>query len=140
MRVRDTAVGCVLALVLGSCGGDDASEPSASKPDLVADLTVTVRADGNAGPARRRTIQCDRLGPKAAEKACRNLAGLSADQLAPVPAGTACTQIYGGPAVARVRGELHGKPVDARFELTNGCEIERWDRNRVLLGDAPAAR
>jgi prephenate dehydratase len=50
----------------------------------------------------------------------------------------ACTQIYGGPATARVRGTLHGKQVDASFELTNGCEIERWDRNRVLLDDAPA--
>lgn len=139
MRVRDTAVGCVVALVLGSCGGDDASEPSASKPDLVADLTVTVRADGNAGPARRRTIQCERLGPKASDATCRSLAGLGADQLEPVPSGTACTQIFGGPAVARVQGELRGKPVDARFELSNGCEIERWDRNRVLLGDAPAA-
>ncbi len=56
-----------------------------------------------------------------------------------MPSGTACTQIYGGPAVARVHGELRGKPVDARFERSNGCEIERWDRNRVLLGDAPAA-
>jgi hypothetical protein len=54
-----------------------------------------------------------------------------------VPANTACTQIYGGPATARVRGRLPGGPVDARFELTNGCEIERWDRNRVLLDDAP---
>jgi hypothetical protein len=39
-----------------------------------------------------------------------------------------------------VHGELRGKRVEARFELTNGCEIERWDRNRVLLDDAPAGR
>ena len=50
-----------------------------------------------------------------------------------MPPETACTEIYGGPAVARVRGELLGERVDARFELTNGCEIKRWDRNRALL-------
>jgi hypothetical protein len=55
-----------------------------------------------------------------------------------VPDNVACTQVYGGPATARVRGELNGKSVDARFALINGCEIERWDRNRVLLDDAPA--
>jgi hypothetical protein len=54
-----------------------------------------------------------------------------------VPATTACTQVYGGDATARVTGRLHGKRVAARFELTDGCEIERWDRNRVLLGDPP---
>jgi hypothetical protein len=52
-----------------------------------------------------------------------------------VPPETACTQIYGGPASARVTGELLGKRVDARFERTDGCQIERWERNRVLLGD-----
>jgi hypothetical protein len=138
VRVRDTAVGCVLALLLGSCGGDDAADSGGSKPELAADLTVTVRPEGPDGAARRRTIECERLGPKAGDATCRKLAGLTAAQLEPVPAGTACTQIYGGPAVARVRGELRGKRVDASFELTNGCEIERWDRNRVLLRDAPA--
>ena len=119
------------------CGGgdDDEDKPTAA---LAADLTVTVRPTGPDGPANSRRIRCEELGPKADTAACRQLAGLSAAQLEPVPDNVACTQIYGGDATARVRGELHGKPVDARFELTNGCEIERWDRNRVLLDDAPA--
>jgi hypothetical protein len=50
-----------------------------------------------------------------------------------VPADVACTEIYGGPATARVRGTLQGKPVDARFSRTNGCEIARWERNRALF-------
>ena len=130
------AAACLLALAGTGCGNDDdKADESASR---AADLTVTIRTTGPDGPARRHRIQCDRLGPKAADKTCRSLAGLSPEALEPVPSGTACTQIYGGPAVARVRGELHGKHVDASFELTNGCEIERWDRNRVLLGDAPA--
>ncbi|MBA3262864.1 MAG: hypothetical protein H0T69_10445 [Thermoleophilaceae bacterium] len=138
MRLSAATVAALLVVLIAGCGGDDAAEPSGSGGgEPAAKLTVTVRPDGPDGPARRRTIECARLGPNAPESACRRLAGLTADQLAPVPAGTACTQIYGGPAVAQVRGELRGKPVDARFELTDGCEIERWDRNRVLLHDAP---
>jgi hypothetical protein len=127
----------VLAVLVAGCGGDDAAEPSDSGGDPAASLTVTVRPDGPDGAARRRTIECEQLGPQASEPGCRRLAGLTTEQLAPVPAGTACTQIYGGAGVARVSGELRGERVDARFELSNGCEIERWDRNRVLLGDAP---
>jgi hypothetical protein len=118
----------------GCGGGDDEDKPAAA---LAADLTVKVRPKGPDGPANSRHIRCEQLGPKADTAACQRLAGLSAAQLKPVPDNVACTEIYGGPGVARVRGELSGKPVDARFELTNGCEIERWDRNRVLLDDAP---
>jgi hypothetical protein len=131
------AAACLLVVAGMGCGNDDDKADEAAP--RAADLTVTIRPTGPDGPARRHRIQCERLGPTAADKTCRSLAGLSAEQLEPVPSGTACTQIYGGPAVARVRGQLHGKPVDARFELTNGCEIERWDRNRVLLDDPPAA-
>jgi hypothetical protein len=130
------AAACLLALVAAGCGGgDDEDKPAAA---LAADLTVTVRPKGPDGPATSRRIRCEELGPKAGTAACRQLAGLTPAQLKPVPANVACTEIYGGPATARVRGELNGKQVDARFELTNGCEIERWDRNRVLLDDAPA--
>jgi hypothetical protein len=95
-------------------------------------------AEGSGRPGQLAPHSLWELGPKAGTAACRQLAGLTPAQLKPVPANVACTEIYGGPATARVRGELNGKQVDARFELTNGCEIERWDRNRVLLDDAPA--
>jgi hypothetical protein len=135
-RATAAAAACLLGIVAAGCGGDDKADEAAPR---AADLTITLRPTGPDGPAQRRSIECGRLGPKARDRACQSLAGLTAEQLKPVPAGTACTQIYGGPAVARVRGELLGKRVDAHFELTNGCEIERWDRNRVLLDDAPAA-
>ena len=105
-----------------------------------ADLTVTIRPQGREGPAKTRQIECARLGRAARKPRCRRLGGLSAKRLAPVPRGTACTQIYGGPALARVRGTLRGERVNARFNLEDGCEIERWDRNRALLGKAPTPR
>ena len=90
---------------------------------------MTVWPSGPDGPARRHHVTCERLGE--GTRACR---GLSRARLAPVAPNVACTEIYGGPATARVRGTLAGKHVDARFERTNGCEIARWARNAAVLG------
>jgi hypothetical protein len=106
-------------MVAGGCGGDD---DSSSVPAI--DLVVTVWPKGPDGSVRRHHVVC----PGA--PACK---GLSASRLRPVPANVACTQIYGGPAVARVRGTIDGKPVDVRLNRTDGCEIARWQRNAVLL-------
>jgi hypothetical protein len=134
--VSRAAVACLLALAAAGCGGGDDDSQDSGAPAV--DLTVTLRPDGPEGPAQTRTIECDQVGPEAASAVCKGLAGVKPEQFEPVPANVACTEIYGGPAVARVHGTLNGKPVDARFELSDGCEIERWDRNRVLLDDAPA--
>ena len=87
-------------------------------------LTVIVRAQGPDGPAETHTVSCP------------GGAGCDAP-LAPTPDDVACTEIYGGPAVATVDGVLEGKPVDARFTLENGCEIDRWRRAAKLLGPPP---
>ena len=129
------AVACLLALAAAGCGGGDDDSGEADAPAV--DLTVTLRPEGPDGEAKTHEIECDQVGPEASTEVCKGLAGLTAEQLEPVPANVACTQIYGGPAVARVQGTLNGEKVDARFELSDGCEIERWDRNRVLLDDAP---
>jgi hypothetical protein len=134
--VSRAAVACLLALAAAGCGGGDDDPQDAGAPAV--DLTVTLRPAGPDGDAQTRKIECEQVGSDAPTEVCKGLAGVKPEQLEPVPANVACTEIYGGPAVARVHGTLHGKPVDARFELSNGCEIERWDRNRVLLDDAPA--
>ncbi|MFG2798729.1 SSI family serine proteinase inhibitor [Streptomyces pseudovenezuelae] len=55
------------------------------------------------------------------------------DTFAPVPEGSVCTMLYGGPATAHVTGTWAGRPVDARFDRSNGCETARWDRFVPLL-------
>ena len=45
----------------------------------------------------------------------------------------ACTQIFGGPETATISGEVDGKPVDARFSRSNGCEVARWQAVSALL-------
>jgi hypothetical protein len=127
----------VVALT-GACGGsgEDGRAPSAGAR-LAADLRVAVRPEGSSGRERTRRIRCERLGGGAREPRCRRLARLTPQDLDPVPATTACAQVYGGPATARVTGELRGMTVSASFNLTDACELARWRRNAALLGPPP---
>jgi hypothetical protein len=116
-----------------ACGGDDDAAPERPAA-LEADLVVTVWPEGPDADAERRRVRCEQLGQ--GSELCRGLAGLQPGQFDPVPGDVACPEIYGGPATARVRGDLRGTPIDARFNRIDGCQMERWDRNRALLGDA----
>jgi hypothetical protein len=121
------------AALLVSCGGSgDALAPETG--NLVADLRVGVRPDGSGGPERVRRVECAILGEDAIDPRCRVLGGLEPRDLDPVPRGTACAPVYGGPGTARVTGELRGVRVSAGFDLTDACEIARWRRNAALLG------
>jgi hypothetical protein len=55
------------------------------------------------------------------------------EALQPVAPDVACTLIFGGPEQATVVGVIDGEEVDAAFERSNGCEIDRWERMAGLL-------
>lgn len=88
----------------------------ANGSDQMPDATWTLRCDPPRGTLPRPRV------------ACRKLAAGGPKLLAPVPADTACTEIYGGPQKARVVGTVTGKRVWATLTRVNGCEIARWDR------------
>ena len=48
-----------------------------------------------------------------------------------------CTEIYGGPDVATITGDIDGAPVDTTVDRANGCGIDDWDT--VLAGLLPPA-
>ncbi len=98
-------------------------------------LTIVVHP-GEGAAARTWTLRCGPAGgtlPRAAA-ACTKLAALRAP-FAPTPRGIACTQVYGGPQTARVRGVFRGAKVDATFGLGDGCEIRRFMRVGFLFPD-----
>ncbi|MEV0255268.1 SSI family serine proteinase inhibitor [Streptomyces sp. NPDC050732] len=103
-------------------------------------LTVTVTGMGGEGDGTYR-LNCHPAGgthPQAKE-ACARLDEISVygkDLFAPVPPGTMCTMQYGGPATARITGTWHGRPVNATYDRSNGCEIGRWN---TLVPVLPAA-
>ena len=132
MRPAAALIACLTLVACGSGDEDDDGRTAAPGPQS-ASLAVTVQTKGPDGPTRRTRIECERLGE--GNETCRRLAKLTARQLAPVPRDVACAQIYGGPAQARVTGVLRGERVDARFNRTDACEIERWEDNAALLAD-----
>jgi hypothetical protein len=111
------------------CGPLAGSSDSASS--AATELTITVQPSAS-GPTRTWTLRCDPVGGSLpqASRACERL---TAEALRPLPPDTICTQIYGGPQKAHVRGSFRGRPVDSRFSRTNGCEIHRWDQLRYLF-------
>ncbi|MGB8944387.1 MAG: SSI family serine proteinase inhibitor [Streptomyces sp.] len=104
-------------------------------------LTVTV-ADAGDGRDGTFELECHPTGgthPQA-EDACARLdeGTWGTDTFAPTPPGANCTMQYGGPATARITGRWHGRPVDATYNRSNGCEISRWNKLVPVLPDANA--
>ena len=101
--------------------------------DGPTELRIVVRT-GPGDRGRTYSLSCDPPGGDHPdpEGACLALGRLKAP-FAPVPKGTACTDIYGGPQTARVTGTFRGEPVDAEFSRTDGCQIGRWDAHVALL-------
>jgi hypothetical protein len=99
------------------------------------DLRITAWPEGpDKGRAQVWRLRCDPAGgtlPRPAA-ACRRLSTLTRP-FAPVPKDTACTQIFGGPQVARVIGVFRGRRVWVTFNRTDGCQIDRWNRHRFLF-------
>lgn len=135
MKLLPAVAMCTLTLAAAGCSDED-DEPERAA-DAATRLEVVVRPAEGEAPVRRVQVACDVLGADASTAACGGLRRLSRSDLAPVPADMVCAQVYGGPAVATVEGTLRGEPVAARFKLTDACEIERWRRNRALLGPVP---
>lgn len=124
----------VLAATLSACGKD--ADTGASS-DVTA-LTITVVADEGADP-QTYELECDPPGgdhPQPAE-ACKALDAAGAKVFAPVAKDQACTDIFGGPQTATVAGTYKGDDIDATFNRTNGCEIDRWEQLGTTFFDVP---
>lgn len=119
----------LVLVLLAGCGGNSSS-PSGS-----TSLRISVWPQGKTGSSTSYTLKCPQGNGTlpGASAACSTLEHVSAKTFAPVPAGTACTEIYGGPQVAVVGGQLAATPIAAEFKRTNGCEIERWNRLAFLF-------
>jgi hypothetical protein len=132
-----------LALVVAGCGtesgggaGEGETEPGAS-PATSLEILVWAEGEGQGEP-RRYTLSCD---PPSGDHpdpaaACAALERLGAKAFAPVPPDVLCTQIYGGPGEAQVRGTVAGEEVDARLAYNDGCQIARWNKLRAVVPGA----
>jgi len=126
-----------LLAVAASVAGATPAAARTVPPAAPDHLLVTVRHSGT-GTDGTFSLDCRPPGgrhpaPAAACAALRRAEGAHADPFAPVPEGSVCTMVYGGPATARVAGHLHGRPVQAVFDRSDGCEISRWHALVPLL-------
>jgi hypothetical protein len=131
--MRRFALGLLVAASLAGCGSDENTLGSGAGGTL-AKLVVTVDDDGARGAGQPRELKLDCAAPTDSQ-ACGAAAGVSAADLQKTPGDTACTQIFGGPEEATIKGEIRGDPVDASFKRSDGCEITRWDRVKALLAE-----
>ena len=130
--MRLAALLLIASAALAGCGSDEPN-PSAPGDDKLAQLVITVDADGE-GDAPARELKLDCAEPTDSQ-ACGAVAGVSTRDLAPTPGDTACTQLFGGPETATIKGTIRGEPVDAQFSRSDGCEVNRWKRVEALLAE-----
>jgi hypothetical protein len=156
--MRRLLAGLVLlvVLVLAACGtadgGDDAAAPSPGAPEETgsdpaaggisqADDDLQVDIDlGDGSAPQTWTLTCVGFvegSHPSAQVACDHLAGI-AQPFAPLPDDAVCTQQYGGPETAHVRGRWGGEPVDLQLSRVDGCRLAQWD-SLVPLVPAPAS-
>ena len=120
-----------ILVVLAGCGGWEGGKT----PGTQTVLQIKAWPNGkDRGAPREWRLHCDRSGGTlpSPEQACQQLFAL-ADPFAPIPKDAVCTRIYGGPAVAEVEGLYRGETVNARFNRSGGCEIDRWDKHAFLF-------
>jgi hypothetical protein len=139
MPHRFAAVALPLLAVLATAVPAQAGTPDGDR------LTLTVARSGSAGGDGTWELTCHPAGGSHPEArlACDRLDEVTAwgrDPFAPVPPDTMCTMQYGGPATARITGTWAGRPVDAVYSRTDGCEISRWDAMVPLLPRTAGAR
>ena len=124
MIARLSAVLVVVA-ALAACGGEEREPERGGAPTV--DLVISVMSPQGS---RETELECDASARSRRCEAARGLAGFLAKQ---PPRDRVCTQIYGGPETARVRGTIGVRRIDRRFSKTNGCEIADWERAEPLL-------
>ena len=130
-----TAVALAASAAAGcNAGTADRVGVSDEAPAPKSTLTITVAADAKGTGLKTWTLTCEPAGGDHPDPAgaCRKLIELPRP-FDPVPADAICTEIYGGSAVATIKGSWRGTDVDARYTRENGCQISRYDALGVVL-------
>lgn len=123
MRALAALAVCAAALAAVASGSAGSPGPTA--------LAITYWESGvTSSEPVRWTLRCNppRGTLPRPGVACRKLAAGGAKLFAPIPPSAVCTQVYGGPQVARVVGTVGGVRVWATFSREDGCRIARWNR------------
>ncbi|MEK8171635.1 hypothetical protein NKH77_26035 [Streptomyces sp. M19] len=105
--------------------------------DMGDRLTIKVSASGDAKDATTTRLRCHpravRTRPAGRLRPARRADPLGQGPVRARVPDALCTGQYGGSATAHVTGHWAGRPVDAHFSRTDGCQIDRWNRFSTVL-------
>lgn len=121
------ALVAVVAMAITGLAGGGAATTSAK----TVSLAIT-SWDDEQSPAvfQRWTLRCNPVGGTLPnrKRACAKLSTMTLGAFAQVPKNVLCTEIYGGPQKAVIKGTIGSARIWSSFRRRNGCEIERWSR------------
>jgi hypothetical protein len=129
------ALVAIMTAAVGCGAGQTAANAPAQEPDTSLTITLWENGREEKGAPTRWTLRCDPDSgslPKRAA-ACDRLAKMSRPFAVPNK-NLACIDLYGGPQQAIIAGEHEGKRVWISLAARNGCEIDRWNKLKFLLG------
>ena len=130
----------IVALAVAGVAAVAAGTASTSAKSV--SFTITFWADEQMpSEVERWTLHCNPVGGTlpTRRRACAKLLPLTTGAFAGVPEDAICTQIYGGPQKAVVKGTFGASRVWTSFRRRNGCEIARWARFSPWLLPSPEA-
>jgi len=122
----------LVALLAAACGGGEVTTREAQTAVVI---TLWPKGEGK-GARKTARLVCDPQSGNLPDvaAACATLASTDGrTALDPPPLDQMCTELYGGPAEARITGTVDGEPVDAYLSRANGCETQRWQALAALL-------
>ena len=130
-----SSLGASALLTACAAPAEDAAGPAVVSSGLPErDLVVEVDP-GDGTPAQRYALACGSAAagnhPDAA-RACAHLLRAD-DPFAPLPTDVMCTELYGGPQTALVKGTWDAEPVEVELSREDGCRIAQWDSLGPLL-------
>ena len=125
-------------LVVLAAAGRVMSPAAAAAPRPAVGLQISV--DDGRGHRSSAHLTCRGSSAVAsgylharAAAACRQARRIAAFLASGPAAGRQCTEIYGGPDTARVRGRIGSVAVDRLFARVDGCAIADWASAGDLL-------
>ncbi len=99
----------------------------------VVDLQIQITS--TKGKKFSWTLRCTPVGgnhPRA--KSVCNFLKTKANRAAFVrTSGDTCLQIYGGDAIARIRGVSYGEKINLELNRSNSCSINQWEKLITIL-------
>ena len=129
MRLLGVAVTVVLALGGTSHSRIDMTAAVGSSSAGLHTVHATLRCDGSQAHGtgvleHRAKRACRFVGSDTFARLVRKLGH---------PGDRACSQIYGGPQRARIRGRVRGQRFDVTVTRTDGCGTSEWQALRLSL-------